>query len=260
MEERNNSPTVSKPLKTAEIVMRPQKTPPLICPMQDVLSLKWKTMYIWWCGWKAVLSIALPFLNRLMMAVRLIIWDSPPPPQLGQNRHNMWRHEIHCDTVSYQCQQREGGGGGGEKQVLGLKANKIWWRGRVRSGRRDEEWCLIVLVLWGASIRSDTRTNKTLFFTLYSIAEHRASRLTHSLRCIDAEKNHLSTRARVHMSTNVTSISHHPRRSMFNPSWGRFIVSMAAPFICNKVAVSRNKVRINGERSRSCGVPAQTPT
>ena len=44
-----------------------------------------------------------------MMVIRLIIKDSLPPSQLGQNRHNMWQHEIHCDTTSYQCQQREKG-------------------------------------------------------------------------------------------------------------------------------------------------------
>lgn len=46
------------------------------------------------------------------MVIELIIKDSLPPSQLGQNRHNVWQHEIHCDTTSYQCQQRKKGGKG----------------------------------------------------------------------------------------------------------------------------------------------------
>lgn len=48
----------------------------------------------------------------LVTVMRLIIKDGQPPSQLGQNRHNMWQHEILCDTTIYQSQQREGGGGG----------------------------------------------------------------------------------------------------------------------------------------------------
>lgn len=42
--------------------------------------------------------------------MRLIIKDGQPPSQLGQKRHNMWQHEILCDTTIYQSQQSEGGG------------------------------------------------------------------------------------------------------------------------------------------------------
>lgn len=50
----------------------------------------------------------------ILHPLELNIKDSLPPSQLGQNRHNMWQHEIHCDTTSYQCQQRK---------------KKGWWRG-----------------------------------------------------------------------------------------------------------------------------------
>lgn len=59
-----------------------------------------------------------------MMVIGLIIKDSLLPSQLGQNRHNMWRHEIHCDTMSYQCQQRERGGRGFKKNK-----KKSWAKG-----------------------------------------------------------------------------------------------------------------------------------
>lgn len=62
-----------------------------------------------------------------MMVIGLIIKDSLLPSQLGQNRHNMWRHKIHCDTTSYQCQQKERGG------VVG---SKCWAKGVKYDGEK----------------------------------------------------------------------------------------------------------------------------
>lgn len=47
--------------------------------------------------------------SAILHPLEVIIKDSLPLSQLGQNRHNMWQHEIHCDTTSYRSQQRLGG-------------------------------------------------------------------------------------------------------------------------------------------------------
>lgn len=57
--------------------------------------------------------------SAILHPLELNIKDSLPPSQLGQNRHNMWQHEIHCDTTSYQCQQRKKKEKGGGGDVLG---------------------------------------------------------------------------------------------------------------------------------------------
>lgn len=75
---------------------------------------------------KAACCKALPF----CIALRLIIKDILPSSQLGQNRHNMWQHKIHCDTTSYQCQQKEKRG----------KYSKCWAEGIKSDRGKSKEW------------------------------------------------------------------------------------------------------------------------